>query len=288
MSDSHPASDPAADGADAASRPVLGAIGHPVTLRRRLSTLLNKWLNRLGYTLVRFDGNRSPTTLSSHLNVTYAYEDVLITDGYAPWALDDEFLRVWKQAGKQTLVDVYRAYELYQLVRESRGTAGDVLEVGVWRGGTGAVLGAAANRWRPDAKIWLCDTFRGVVKTGQFDASYRGGEHADAARADVDSLVSALGLRNVTVLEGVFPDDTGMLIADRRISFCHVDVDAYQSAADVIRWAAERMERGGMLVFDDYGFSSCKGVTRCVHELRETGNWLFIHNLNKHAILIRR
>ena len=161
-----------------------GVVGQPTTLRRRLSSLLNKWLNRLGYTLIRHDGKRSPTTLSSHLSVVYAYEDVLITDGYAPWALDDAFLRVWKLAGEKTLVDIYRAYELYQLVRESRGIAGDVLEVGVWRGGTGAVLGAAANRWRPDAKIWLCDTFQGVVKTGLFDASYKGGEHADAAREE--------------------------------------------------------------------------------------------------------
>jgi O-methyltransferase len=126
------------------------------------------------------------------------------------------------------------------------------------------------------------------VKTGQFDASYRGGEHADAAREDVDSLISALGLRNVTILEGVFPDDSGKLIAERRISFCHVDVDAYQSAVDVVRWVADRMDRGGILAFDDYGFSSCKGVTRCVDELRATGDWLFIHNLNKHAILVRR
>jgi O-methyltransferase len=266
----------------------IGAIGKPATLRTRLSSLLNKWLNRLGYTLVRFDGIRSPTALASHLDVVYAYEDVLITDGYAPWALDDAFLRVWKQAGEKTLVDIYRAYELYQLVRESRAIPGDVLEVGVWRGGTGAVLAAAANRWRPDAKIWLCDTFQGVVKTGQFDVSYRGGEHADATRADVDSLVSALALRNVAILEGVFPDDSGRLIAERRISFCHVDVDAYQSAVDVVRWVAARMERGGMLVFDDYGFSTCKGITRCVNELREAGDWLFIHNLNKHAILVRR
>jgi hypothetical protein len=39
-----------------------------------------------------------------------------------------------------------------------------------------------------------------------------------------------------------------------------------------------------MLVFDDYGFSTCKGITHLVHELREDGNWRYIYNLNTHAI----
>lgn len=256
--------------------------------RARLSRFVNKWLNKLGYALVRIKGERGPTSHSTHMGIRYAYEDLLIADGYAPWALDNAFLYVWERASKNTLADIFRAYELYQLVRESRGVPGDVLEVGVWRGGTGAVLAAATNRWRPESRVWLCDTFRGVVKTGEFDASYSGGEHADTTRERVEDLVSALALRDVTILEGVFPDDTATRISDRRISLCHVDVDVYQSAMDVVAWVAARMKRGGIIVFDDYGFSSCKGITRCVDELRETGDWLYIHNLNKHAILIRK
>ena len=43
-----------------------------------------------------------------------------------------------------------------------------------------------------------------------------------------------------------------------------------------------------MIVFDDYGFSTCNGITRLVNELRDSGDWLFFHNLNKHAVLSRR
>lgn len=49
-----------------------------------------------------------------------------------------------------------------------------------------------------------------------------------------------------------------------------------------------RMERGAMIVFDDYGFSSCKGITRLVDELRTDGHWQYFYNLNKHAILVKR
>jgi len=258
------------------------------TLRRRASTLLNMGLNRLGYALVKFDGERSTTRFSTHEGTRYAYEDVHITDTLAPWALDEAFLDVWEKARHNTLTDIFRAWELYQLVRESAGAQGDMLEVGVWRGGTGAVIAAAANRWRPASTIWLCDTFEGVVKTGRYDTAYFGGEHADASKEDILALSSRLELANVAVLKGMFPEDTAAAIGERRIAFCHVDVDAYQSALEVVSWVAPRMDAGGVMVFDDYGFSTCKGVTRCVDELRGNGEWLYVHNLNKHAVLIKR
>jgi O-methyltransferase len=34
----------------------------------------------------------------------------------------------------------------------------------------------------------------------------------------------------VTILAGVFPNDTGSLIEGRKFRFCHIDVDVYESA----------------------------------------------------------
>jgi O-methyltransferase len=50
---------------------------------------------------------------------------------------------------------------------------GSILEVGVWRGGTGAILakGAEANGKR----VFLADTFEGAVKAGSKDTPYIGG-----------------------------------------------------------------------------------------------------------------
>jgi len=42
------------------------------------------------------------------------------------------------------------------------------------------------------------------------------------------------------------------------------------------------------LVFDDYGFISCRGVTTLVNEMRNDGLWRFIYNINGHAILTRK
>ena len=217
----------------------------------------------------------------------YRYELVAVPR-YAPWLVDADFAAVYAQVEANTLVDRFRCYELYHLVNDVRSVLGDICEVGVWRGGTGAILAAAAARWKPESKVYLCDTFRGVVKVTARDSTYKGGEHSDTSVGIVRSLVDSMGLKNVELLAGIFPDETGDRIRGGNIALAHVDVDVYQSALDVVRWVRERMLPGGILVFDDYGFRGCDGVTRLVDELRETGEWNYIYNLNGHAVLTRR
>jgi len=86
----------------------------------------------------------------------------------------------------------------------------------------------------------------------------------------------------------VFPDETAGKIGDCKISFCHIDVDVYESARLAVEWLVPRMEPGAFLVFDDYGFISCRGVTTLVNEMRNDGLWRFIYNINGHAILTRK
>ena len=266
----------------------MSAGSHPVSLLRRLSEILNRQLGRIGYTLVRTSEEKTAPYVVAHEGIRYAYEPVQRLDALAPWRTDAAFLDIWQKVQSHTLVDIFRCYEIYQTVRSLAGTPGDIVEVGVWRGGTGAILAAAAKQWKPAARVWLCDTFSGVVKAGRFDRIYSGGEHADASPEIVIQLLSTLELDNTKILSGVFPEETGSAIDAASVALIHVDVDTYGSAAGAMAWAADRMSAGAVAIFDDYGFSSCSGVTRLVDELRRTGDWLWFYNINGHAILVRR
>jgi O-methyltransferase len=226
--------------------------------------------------------------LVRHAGAEYSYQSVIRNQAYAPWATDTEFLAIYEGVRTNTLVDVVRCYELWDLEHNLSAIPGGILEVGVWRGGTGAILASALARTKPDQTIYLCDTFRGVVKAGDHDSSYRGGEHANTSLDQVRDLLESLSLHNAVLLEGIFPEDTARRIPAGPISLCHIDVDVYQSAKDTVDWVGGRLATGGALVFDDYGFPACVGVTRLVHELKATGCWTAIYNLNGHAILIKR
>lgn len=214
------------------------------------------------------------------------HDRVLPFASYAPWLNDQAFLRIHGAMRNHTLVDLYRCYELWTLAQQMATVDGAFLEVGVWRGGTGALLAAAAAQV-PGKQVFLADTFAGVVKAGVQDTAYVGGEHADTSVDIVKGLLSGLQLSNAALLQGIFPDDTGHHIQGP-IAMLHCDVDVYSSARDVVEWTLPRLSAGGAIVFDDYGFSGCEGVTRYVNELRSDRSLVFLHNLNGHAVFLKK
>lgn len=211
------------------------------------------------------------------------HSKVRIGATYSPWLSDSEFLDTYAAIRDFTLVDMFRCYELWDLAKQTELVEGSIVEVGVWRGGTGCLLALAA----PAKVVFLADTFAGVVKAGARDTRYVGGEHAEASEQTVRALLASAGVTNARVLTGVFPDDTACHV-NGSVSLLHIDVDVYQSGKDTVEWGLSRLPVGAMIVFDDYGFSGCEGITRLVSELRKSlHDFAFIHNLNGHAIFIR-
>jgi len=217
-----------------------------------------------------------------------SYETVLPAATYSPWNSSADFQATYQQIKGHTLVDIYRCWELWTLVGQIADRDGGILEIGVWRGGTGALMAKRALMAGSRSPVYLCDTFEGVVKAGSHDVHYKGSEHADTSQHVVEDLLRTLNVTNVQILKGIFPDQTAHLIeAGTRLKLCHIDVDVYQSAKDVMAWIWDRMLPGGIIVYDDYGFSICEGITKFVNEQVHESDRLVLHNLNGHAIVIK-
>jgi O-methyltransferase len=61
----------------------------------------------------------------------------------------------------------------------------------------------------------------------------------------------------------------------------------YQSASDILDWVWGRLVRGGIVVYDDYGFQSCDGIRKHVNESKTRRDGIVLHNLNGHAVMIK-
>ena len=239
------------------------------------------YLERLGYRVFKV----GPTDNS---RITDPYGMVVLDEMYSPWLTDREFLAAYEVIRSHTLVDVYRCYELWTLVDQSAKLDGAILEVGVWRGGTGALIAHRAKLFKDFGSGLPLRHVRWRREGMGRDSYYQGGEHGDTSRAQVEDLIHRkLDLPSVVVLEGVFPEETSRYISDQRFRLCHVDVDVYQSAKDIVDWIWDRLVVGGMVIYDDYGFRSCDGITRYVEEQRAFADRLVVHNLNKHAVVIK-
>ena len=196
-------------------------------------------------------------------NSKKAHSNIVPYATYSPWLQDLEFRVIFEKINPNSLVDVYRCWELWNLAKQSLEVEGNILEI--------------LPKYLNENKH---------VKSGENDPYYNDGEHSDTTIDFVKNLLNSASLSNFELLQGVFPEDTGNLVQGK-ISLLHCDVDVYQSTKDVVEWCLPKFTIGSIIVFDDYGFYPCEGVTIFCEEFKSNKDFIFLHNLNGHAIFIK-
>lgn len=215
------------------------------------------------------------------------YQLVLPFATYAPWLDDREFQALFERIKSDCLVNIYQCWELWTLTRQIASLPGDLLEVGVWRGGSSVIMAKAMQLSDSRSHLFCCDTFAGLVKTGGEDPHLRDGDLADSGPQFVHQKMAQAGVHEYTVLEGVFPDQTGESLQNQRFSLCHIDVDTRASAEGVFEWVWPRLLGGGVVIFQDYGFHRTPGIAALVDEIRGRPGMRVVHNLNGNALVFK-
>ena len=178
-----------------------------------------------------------------------------------PWDEDKPFNRLMQTVYDHSLVDKVRCYMLYQLSRQALGLQGDVAEIGVYKGGTARML---AKVFEPKKKnVHLFDTFAGMPPCDAERDLHHEGDFSDTSLEGVQKYLS--DCPNVRFYQGFFPA-TSKPVEGKRFCFVHIDVDIYRSVLDCCAFFYPRMEKGGVMIFDDYGSLSCPGAKTSVDE----------------------
>jgi len=183
---------------------------------------------------------------------------------FRPYKTED-FRRLYSEVSPYTLVSPDRAHILFSCARQAAAVDGDFIECGVYQGGTAMIIqrtvrSAGADRRK---RLLLFDTFEGMPANSAGGDSYRVGEMSDTSYEKVVERLSDGG--RTIVFKGLIPA-TFAGVRDARFAFAHVDVDVYQSIKDCCEFIYPRLNGGGWLVFDDYGFPSCAGGKRAIDE----------------------
>ena len=140
---------------------------------------------------------------------------------------------------------------------------GDVIELGVYRGGSTLLL----SNIFPDKKIHLYDTFEGFPQTSEHDntdAFSTGGMNETSLEYVRDEVLA--GRDNLVFHKGFFPDTFDL---DDSVKFCMAiyDGDLYSGCRDFLRLIYPRMVSGGIIFIDDYGNNPFfRGATTATNE----------------------
>jgi len=143
---------------------------------------------------------------------------------------------------------------------------GDLIEAGVWRGGTAMFMKAVLHaRGCHDRKVWLADSFEGLPKPDPelhpIEAKAHKSKlmrevynHFAVSIDNVQANFNRFGLLDdqVQFLKGWF-EDTLPSAPINRLAVIRLDADYYKSTMDCLHSLYHKLSPGGYLIVDDYG-----------------------------------
>jgi hypothetical protein len=158
-----------------------------------------------------------------------------------------------------------RRWMLYQLMRLTEDISGDTAECGVYKGAGSYLICKVNSSNRSFSRIhYLFDSFSGLSKPHESDGAYWTEGDLCSPLEILKNNLSEFS-ENISILEGWIPQRFKE-VEQKKFSFVHIDVDLYAPTLDSMTFFYQRMNEGGIIVCDDYGYTNCPGATRAIDE----------------------
>lgn len=187
--------------------------------------------------------------------------------------MDAAFFPLFEQCRQYTMTSVERLYALWNSVNyiAKKTISGDVVEVGVWRGGSMMLSALTLLNANDMRELWLYDTFAGLPKPDEkLDINLKGIRAIDAwnprsfdgktsywcysteEETRSNMLKTGYPENRLHFIKGMVEETMPRNLPDK-IAILRLDTDFYSSYKHVLTHAWDRIMPGGICILDDYG-----------------------------------
>ena len=216
-----------------------------------------------------------------------------------PPDFDPEAIDIIQTVQPYTMTSIERIFALIQAVRYivQANIPGDIVECGVWRGGSMMAVAHTLRRLgKEQANLYLFDTYEGMTKPDATDVDYagqpalvefevtkRGDDSSSWCYAPLEEVrqnMASTGydMSRVKFIKGKV-EETLPGSAPDRISLLRLDTDWYESTRHELTHLFPRLSTGGVLIVDDYGY--WQGHRKAIDEyLAEHGFNLLLNRID--------
>jgi len=167
----------------------------------------------------------------------------------------------------------------------ANNVSGCIIECGVAKGGSAALMALRAAQYKDDRKIWLFDSFEGLPEPTEHD--FKNGEKITGEHIrplvkgsclgtfeEVEDLLFdklKLKKQNIFMIKGWF-QDTLALNKNKidAIALLRIDADWYESVKCCLENLYENVSSQGIIIIDDY--DTCFGAKQAVDEFLQKIN----------------
>lgn len=157
-----------------------------------------------------------------------------------------------------SLLDHERLNNLTHQLSQCLQLDGDVIEVGVFKGGS--LQRICETTKTHNKNVFGYDTFEGLPQPEKDKDTHSKGDF----KSDYDIVKDLFAkYKNCKLIKGEFPDS---ILDHQAICFAHVDVDLYHCVLNALEKIWNLLSINGIIVIDDYAAQGCPGARTAVHE----------------------
>jgi len=221
--------------------------------------------------------------LKIFLNMDSRYNEIIISRAtYAPWKIDNIFVKIYLQLNSLTLLDEKRFFTIYSILQQIKNINGDILDIGCMRGGVGMMM----SKINLKGNTYLIDTFSGLLEEEKY---HKKGMFAFTSIEELKKNIKYFNLKKIKVLKQNFPNKE-KLKNIKKLKLCHIDVNTYRSTKNSYNYVKKKLVKGSFIIFDDYGIFGVEQVTKFVNEIKikDKKQFHFINNFMGQCILIKK
>lgn len=213
-----------------------------------------------------------------------------------PPDFDEATLACFKSVKPFTMTSLERVAALRKSVEYvvRHEIPGDIVECGVWKGGSMMAVAQTLTELGAKRKLYLFDTFEGMSEPTDFDKDLHGESAASClqrhagekdtswmwAYSPIEEVQRNLqstgyGMEDVEFVQGKV-EETIPANAPEKIAILRLDTDWYESTLHELQHLYPRLSAGGILIIDDYGHWD--GARRAVDEYLEANHLKILLN----------
>jgi O-methyltransferase len=179
------------------------------------------------------------------------------------WWKNEQFSAYLRRFGELEGMNSDRKWMLHQLLRLTQSVAGDTAECGVFEGASSYLICMSNTQSLAGQKMHhVFDSFQGLSEPGPSDGMHWA---SGDMQCEISQVKKALDGFDVTLHAGWIPDRFAE-VTIRKFSFVHIDVDLAKPTRESLAFFHPLMEKGGIILCDDYGFSTCRGATEAIDD----------------------
>jgi O-methyltransferase len=212
----------------------------------------------------------------------WASPDYVVSEGSKAWWTDGEFLDRCRAFSTLAGRAAERKFLLRELLSVVDDVPGDTAEAGVYQGASSWFI--CDHFVDSDRTHWAFDSFEGLPRPTDCDGVFWSAGDLEASEEDVRRLLAAY---RVEIRSGWIPESFTGVDAER-FCFVHIDVDLHEPTRASLEFFYPRLSSGGIIVCDDYGFTTCPGAKSAFDEFVKDKPESVIHMPTGQGVLIRR